>query len=203
MSHPGIYTVVITGGIASGKSAVSDLFARLGAAVVDTDLIAREVVQPGQPALHQIATEFGDDFLDKEGRLDRRKMRATIFSDPEMKHRLEAILHPLIAEEVFNKMKQLNAPYCILVIPLYTESSRYQWVDRVLVIDVPEEIQLERVMVRDRITREQAQAILDAQSSRQTRLAVADDILENSGTVDELHSKVEALHQKYLKLASR
>lgn len=199
--HPGIYTVVLTGGIASGKTAVSGCFERLGAAVIDTDLIAREVVEPGQPALARIVEEFGAGYLDQEGRLDRRRMRDVIFSDPQQKSRLEAILHPLIAREVLRQISQLNAPYCILVIPLFAESSAYPWIDRVLVVDVSEELQLERVMARDRISREQAQSILDSQSGRSARLALADDILDNSGSFAGLCEEVEKLHEKYLGLA--
>lgn len=201
MNRKAIYTIVLTGGIASGKSAVSDCFERLGAAVIDTDRIAREVVEPGQPALVRIAEEFGAEFLDQEGRLDRRRMRDAIFSDPEQKSRLEAILHPLIAGEVQRRITQLEAPYCILVIPLFAESSGYSWTDRVLVVDVSEETQIQRVMARDGINRKQAQAILDAQLGRTDRLALADDILDNSGSLAELNGKVKVLHKKYLELA--
>ena len=161
------FTVVLTGGIASGKTAVSDSFAKLGVPVIDTDLIAREVVEPGQPALKQISEIFGSDFLDGGGRLDRRKMREAIFTHPEKKSRLESILHPRIAEKVIERVSEVTAPYCLLVIPLYAESKAYDWINRVLVIDVSEEIQLERVMKRDQISREQAQSILSAQSTRQ------------------------------------
>jgi dephospho-CoA kinase len=197
----GIFTVVLTGGIASGKTAVSDCFARLGAAVIDTDLIAREIVQPGQPALTRIVEIFGTGFLDHDGGLDRRKMRDLVFSNPQQKSRLEAILHPLIAGEVLRRIKLLNAPYSILVIPLFAESSAYAWTDRVLVVDVNEEVQMERVMARDRITRVQAQSILDSQASRQARLALADDVLDNSGSFAGLCEEVEKLHEKYLELA--
>lgn len=197
----GIYTIVLTGGIASGKTAVSDRFRKLGAAVIDTDLIARDVVRPGQPGLTRIIEKFGNGFLDQDGQLDRRKMRNAIFSDPQLKAQLEAILHPLIAGEVLRKIGNLDAPYCILVIPLYTESSAYSWVDRVLVVDVNEEVQIARVMVRDGISAEQAQSILNSQASRSARLALADDILDNSGSLAELAEKVGQLHQKYLELA--
>lgn len=198
----GTFTVVLTGGIASGKTAVSDRFSKLGVPVIDTDVIARKVVEPGKPALTQIVEEFGEDFLDSDGRLDRRRMRDAIFSDAKQKDRLEAILHPLIAGEVMRQIDQLAAPYCILVIPLYAESIHYSWNDRVLVVDVDEETQTERVMARDDITREQAQAILDAQSSREERLSLADDVLENSGPLSELEAKVRALHGKYLNLST-
>ena len=197
---PGIFTVVLTGGIASGKTAVSDVFTRLGATVIDTDLIAREIVEPGQPALEHIAQSFGADFLDSEGGLDRGKMRQAIFSNPEQKSRLEAILHPPISEEVIRRVAELDGLYCILVIPLYAESSAYAWIDRVLVVDVSEEVQIERVMTRDKISREQARSILNAQTSRQDRLALADDVIENSGSLAELEEKIEVLHNSYLSL---
>lgn len=193
--------MVLTGGIASGKSAVSACFEKLGTPVVDTDIIAREVVEPGSPALERIAGELGAGFLDADGKLNRSKLRQAIFSDPELKSRLETILHPLIGKEVLQQVKQLDSPYCIIVIPLYAESSTYAWIDRVLVVDVIEDTQIERVMARDGISREQARAILNAQASRQDRLALADDILDNSGDLSELPEKVKALHEKYLSLA--
>ena len=168
--------------------------------VIDTDVIARELVEPGQPALDRIAKIFGTDVLDSKGRLNRRKMRHAIFSSPELKSRLEALLHPLIAEEVLRRMDHVTAPYCILVIPLYTESRSYRWVDRVLVVDVAEEQQIKRVMSRDHVEREQAEAVLNAQASRQERLALADDVIENSGTLSDLESKIDALHKKYSSL---
>jgi len=195
-----VITIVLTGGIASGKTAVSDCFAGLGVPVIDTDLIAREVVEPGQPALDRITEVFGSDFLTSEGRLDRQKMRQAIFSDPGQKSRLEAILHPLIAEEVALRVKELDSPYCILVIPLYAQSSAYTWIDRVLVVDVEEKVQIERVIARDNISRNQAKSILSAQTHRQDRLALADDVIDNSGSLTELQEKVIALHRKYLKL---
>ena len=193
--------MVLTGGIASGKSAVSACFEKLGTPVVDTDIIAREVVEPGSPALERIAGELGAGFLDADGKLNRSKLRQAIFSDPDLKSRLESILHPLIGKEVLQQVKQLDSPYCIIVIPLYAESSAYAWIDRVLVVDVIEDTQIERVMARDGISREQARAILNAQASRQDRLALADDILDNSGDLSELPEKVKALHEKYLSLA--
>ena len=193
-------TIVLTGGIASGKTAVSDCFAHLGVPVIDTDFIAREVVEPGQPALDRIAEVFGADFLDSEGRLDRQKMRQVIFSDPNQRSHLEAILHPLISEELIRRVNELDCPYCILVIPLYAQSSAYTWIDRVLVVDVEEEVQIERVMARDQISRYQAKSILSAQTHRQDRLTLADDVIDNSDSLVELQEKVLVLHRKYLKL---
>jgi dephospho-CoA kinase len=176
---------------------------RHGVPVVDTDQIARMIVEPGKPALKRIAESFGSEFLDSSGSLDRRKMRGAIFSDPKMKSRLEAILHPLISEEVVSQISSLPGPYCILVIPLYAESSSYDWIDRVLVVDVSEDIQIERVMARDRLGREQADAILRAQASRAERLTLADDVLDNSGSLSDLQLKVEDLHRDYLRMAAK
>jgi dephospho-CoA kinase len=197
-ARPDVYTVVLTGGIASGKTAVSNLFARLGVPVVDTDRIAHQVVEPGQPALKEIARLFGANFLDDKGRLERRKMRQAIFGDADLKARLEGILHPLIAAEALRLVGQIEAPYCLLVIPLYAESARWQWIDRVLVVDVAESEQIERVMTRDGINRRDAEAILAGQASRQARLALADDVIDNSGKLEDLDVQVNALHQKYL-----
>jgi dephospho-CoA kinase len=193
--------VVLTGGIASGKTAVSNHFARLGVPVIDTDRIAHEMVEPGQPALQRIAEIFGPEFLDVSGRLDRRKMRQAIFANAELKARLESILHPLIAAEALRRINALDSPYCILVIPLYTESARWPFIDRVLVVDAEEATQIERVMARDGIDHAQAEAILRAQAGRQERLALADDVIDNSGSLEDLQKQVEALHQTYLDLA--
>ena len=197
---PNVFTVVLTGGIASGKTAVSDCFSKMGVPVIDTDRIAREVVEPGQPALTQISGVFGSDYLDNDGRLDRRKMREAIFSKPALKSRLEGILHPLIAEKVIERISEVEAPYCLLVIPLFAESKAYDWINRVLVVDVSEEVQLKRVMARDKISRKHAQSILDAQSTRQQRITLADDIIDNSGDLNELEEKVKKLHKYYLSI---
>jgi dephospho-CoA kinase len=199
---PGVFTVVLTGGIASGKTAVSDRFARLGVPVIDTDRIAREVVEPGQPALEEICEAFGAEYLDHTGHLDRKKMRQAIFSDRSQKSRLEEILHPRIAREALRQIAAADFPYCLLVIPLYTESARWSWIDRVLVVDVAEAVQVERVMSRDGVDRRHAQAILAAQATRRQRLDLADEVIDNSGSLDELNRQVEALHEKYLRLAA-
>jgi dephospho-CoA kinase len=200
-SKPGAhrpFTVVLTGGIASGKSTVSRYFEKLGATVIDTDIIAREVVTPGQPALRHIAKTFGPEVLQPDGSLDRKKLRKTIFSDPNARKKLESILHPLIREEADRRVAQACGPYCILVIPLYSRASGYRNVNRVLVVDVSEETQIQRVMERDGISKEQALAILDAQASRQERLAQSDDVIENSGDIDALKLQIEKLHNRYL-----
>ena len=197
MENPETFVVVLTGGIASGKTAISQLFVQRGVPVIDTDQIAHEIVEPGQPALKRIAEAFGQEFLNEKGRLDRKKMRNAIFSDPGLKDRLEGILHPAIAAEVDQRVAQIDAPWCLLVVPLLKERGLFQWIDHVLVVDVKESVQIERVMQRDSITREQAQSILDAQPSRRERLAMADDILDNSGSLEELEARVDKLYRKY------
>jgi dephospho-CoA kinase len=203
VTKPGIFSVVLTGGIASGKTTVSDLFEELGVPVIDTDRIARELVEPGKPALKAIVKRFGADYLDGEGQLDRRKMRTAIFTDPEARTRLENILHPLIGNEVIHRISALDADYCIIVIPLYANSGAYEWVDRVLVVDAEEETQIARVMERDQINRVQAEAILASQASRQQRLALADDVILNEGPLEQLAARVQELHAGYLALGAK
>jgi dephospho-CoA kinase len=196
------YRVALTGGIASGKSTVAELFADLGVPVIDTDLIAREVVEPGQPALAEVVAAFGEDVLDVTGRLDRRRLRERIFADPQARRRLEAILHPAIRREMERRSREARGPYQLLVIPLLAEGGRRDHVDRVLLVDVPEELQVERLMRRDGVSREQAQASLGAQASRAARLAIADDVLQNTGAADDLHDAVATLHARYRALAA-
>ena len=195
--------VGLTGGIASGKSTVANLFAALGVPVIDTDVIARQVVEPGQPALAQVVESFGRAVLDAEGRLDRRRMREQIFADPAAKRRLEAILHPAIRDEMERQSRTAGGPYQVLVIPLLTEGGRRDHLDRVLLVDVPEELQIQRLMMRDGVSHEQAQASLNAQATRAQRLAMADDVIRNDGTPEDLSRRVEEIHQLYLSLASR
>jgi dephospho-CoA kinase len=194
--------VALTGGIASGKSTVADLFARRGVPVIDTDMIAREVVEPGAPALAQVVSAFGPGILGPDGRMDRRAMRERIFSDPDAKRRLEAILHPAIRAEMEHQSKAASGPYQILVIPLFTEGGRRDHVDRVLLVDVPEALQVERLMLRDGVTHEQAAASLNAQATRAQRLALADDVIHNTGQVTGLAERVAELHEKYVTLCA-
>ena len=195
------FIVVLTGGIASGKTAASNYFAQLGVPVVDTDVIAHQIVEPGQPALNRIRLQFGEGFVTSEGRLDRRKMRDAIFSDPELKSRLENILHPAIAAEAMRQITRLDTPWCVLVIPLLVETDLFPWIDRVLVVDADESAQIERVMERDEISMEQAKSILRAQSNRQERLALADDIIRNDGSLEQLQSAVDQLYDQYTIMA--
>jgi len=196
------FRVALTGGIASGKTTVANLFAELGVPLIDTDVIARQVVEPGQPALAVIVSTFGPDVLDADGRLDRRRMRERIFTDPAAKRRLEAILHPAIRVEMERQSREAGGSYQMLVIPLLTESRRRDPFDRVLLVDVPEELQIQRLMMRDGVTHDQAQASLNAQASRAERLAMADDVVRNTGRVDDLRDEIAKLHAQYLALAA-
>jgi dephospho-CoA kinase len=192
----------LTGGIGSGKSEVSRLFAELGAAVIDTDIISRELVEPGQPALQEIVNTFGAGVLDTEGRLDRDKLRQQIFADPEKRRQLETILHPRIRARALELSDTANAPYCLLVIPLLVESGNNYPLDRVLVVDTPVECQIERVSARDGLPPEQIKSILESQSSREQRNAIADDVIINDKGMNELHEAVKRLDQQYRQLAA-
>ena len=201
MSTKPPFRVALTGGIASGKSTVADLFAALGVPVIDTDVIAREVVEPGRPALTQVIETFGSEVLGSDGRLNRRRLRERIFADPDAKRRLEAILHPAIRAEMERQSRAADGPYQVLVIPLLTEGKRRDHVDRVLLVDVPEELQIQRLVSRDGVSHEQAQASLNAQATRAERLTMADDVVRNTGRPDDLRDAVAGLHARYLRLA--
>jgi dephospho-CoA kinase len=196
------FRVALTGGIASGKTTVANLFAALGVPVIDTDVIAREVVEPGRPALAEVVATFGMDVLDADGRLDRRRMRELIFADPGARRRLEAILHPAIRAEMERQSQAAGGHYQVLVIPLLAEGGRRDHVDRVLVVDAPEELQVARLVERDHVSHEAARASLAAQATRTARLAIADDVVTNSGQVDALREAVMQLHERYLQLAA-
>jgi dephospho-CoA kinase len=192
----------LTGGIASGKSIVTQRFAELKVPVIDADIAARRVVEPGEPGLEQVVRRFGLGVLDASGKVDRRALRELIFSDPASRQALDAILHPLIRAAMEQQAADAKGPYLVMAIPLLIESGRArERVDRVLVVDVDEARQLERVQARDGSSAEQARAILASQASRETRLAAADDVLENDGSVADLRQAVDDLHEKYLHLA--
>ena len=191
----------LTGGIASGKTTVANLFAELGATVIDTDIIAREVVAPGQPALDEIAAAFGDRVLQPDGSLDRGALRARIFASEEDRRTLEAITHPRIRAEALRQADAAGGPYQLIVVPLLVQSPLRGSVDRVLVVDCPEKLQIERLVARDGESEVGARRILAAQSSRGERLAIADDIITNDGGLEDLREQVAALHEIYRSLA--
>jgi dephospho-CoA kinase len=193
----------LTGGIGSGKSTVARLFAAMDIPVIDMDLIARQVVEPGLPALEQITQEFGSDVLDDNGRLDRRRLRELIFDSKEKRRRLEAILHPVIRQETQRQISELDASYCIVVIPLLLESQQNSLVDRILVVDVPESLQISRTMKRDDISAEDAQKILAAQIDRDSRLAAADDVIDNSVELSQVRDRLAELDQQYRIMAEK
>jgi dephospho-CoA kinase len=192
----------LTGGIASGKSTVARRFIELGIPVIDADESARTVVQPGRPGLAQLTKRFGDGVLNAYGELDRPGLRNLVFADDELRHDLEAILHPLIRADMEHRADEAAGPYLVMAIPLLVEGGNQNRVDRILVVDVGEEVQLQRVMERDSITLEQARSILAAQASRAVRLQAADDVIVNAGTVADLRRAVDALHERYLGLAA-
>ena len=192
----------LTGGIASGKSTVAQRFMDLGVPVIDADVAAREVVAPGKPGLQQVIDRFGSRVVAENGELDRRALREIVFNDPEARRDLEAILHPLIRAEMDRSAAVAVGPYIVMAVPLLIEGGSRDRVDRILVVDVDEAVQLQRVMARDHCSAEQAEAILASQAPRSARLAAADDVLPNGGTVTELRQAVDALHQQYLRLAA-
>jgi dephospho-CoA kinase len=196
------FVVGLTGGIGSGKSVVADLFAGLGITVVDADLVAREVVQPGSTALKAIAEHFGDVVIKADGTLDRPVLRQLVFRDEENRRWLEELLHPLIRTEIETRLAQSRSPYSLLVSPLLFETGQNRLTNRVVVVDVPEEIQLERAMRRDNNDEEQIRAIMKSQASRDNRLKRADDVIDNSGTLAELEPVIASLHQTWLELAT-
>lgn len=195
--------VGLTGGIASGKSLVGNMFAKLGAALVDTDVIAREVVADGEPGLAAVVAKFGVAVLLPSGELNRPVLRSLVFADEAKRRALEEILHPLIRERTLAKLAATEAPYALVAVPLLIETGFVEIVDRILVVDCPESMQLERLTRRDAIPKEEAVAMLRAQSDRATRLKAAHDVIDNSGTPDATRRQVEVLHRRYLDLAAQ
>jgi len=193
------YVVGLTGGIGSGKSAAADEFARLGATVVDTDVIAREVTAPGGAAIPALRGLFGPEYFDPSGAMDRSRMRAKVFTDPAAKKSLEALLHPMIRTESERQIAAATGPYVVYVVPLLVESGNYRSrVDRVAVVDCPEDVQLERVRRRSQLPEDEVRKIIASQVPRGQRRAAADDLIDNGGTLDALHKRVLELHQAYL-----
>ena len=193
--------VAVTGGIGSGKSTVADLFKAKGVPVIDTDMIARQLVQAGSPLLKQIITEFGSVYLDTDGNLQRKALRKLIFSETAARTKLENLLHPPIHAAVTAKLQKIDAPYCLLLIPLLARSKQPYPYDRILVIDVPEAIQIQRTIERDQQDPDLIRRIIASQTPRAELLEIADDIIDNSGDLPALTAAVNKLHQRYLSLS--
>jgi dephospho-CoA kinase len=193
----------LTGGIASGKSAVADMFMARGIQVIDTDLLAREVVEPGQPGLAAVAATFGEQFLNSDGSLDRGKLRQQVFADSTARVQLEAIMHPLILAATHEYARATDSPYLVIAVPLLAETGFDAELNRILVIDCPAELQLERLMQRDSETEASARNILAAQASRAARLAIADDVISNTGSLADLETEVGRLHEMYMDLSNQ
>ena len=196
-----VFRVGLTGGIASGKTTVADMFGALGAVLIDTDIIAREVVMPGTSGLDAVVAVFGNQVLTGDGALDRPALRRIVFADPDKRRELEAIVHPLIREETARQMNAAGGPYQVVIVPLLVESPTRYAVDRILVVDCEESVQLERLLQRDTDSEEQARNIIRTQASREERLSIADDVVDNGASLDETRDRVEKLHHRYLSLA--
>ena len=200
---PTLNTFGLTGGIASGKSLACDYFEKLGAVIIDTDQAARECVLPNSSALTQIADKFGPSMILEDGSLNRKALRAIIFSDPDKKKWLEELLHPLIRKRVNEQLEAVpDNTYAIIAIPLLVENqSNYQWLNGIIVVDTSEELQLSRLIARDGSDRQEAQAIINAQSSREDRINIADYVIENNGSTDHLKQQVEQVHQSIMEVS--
>ena len=199
------YFIGLTGGIASGKSALEKAFAKQGVVVTDADLLAREVVAPGEPALAAVVERFGRDVLQADGQLDRAALRVRVFGDPDQRRALEAILHPAIRARLEAICRAAPGPYAIATVPLLTEGggrAAYPWLHRILVVDTPAAVQKARLMQRDGIDATLADQMMAAQASRAERLALADDIVVNDGDIHHLQHAADALHLRYLALAT-
>jgi dephospho-CoA kinase len=197
-----MFVVGLTGGIGSGKTTVANLFADLGVDLIDADELSRVAVEPGSDALAAIAEKFGSEILTAQGSLARSELRRIVFADAEKRQWLEALLHPIIAELIVERIAESRSPYCLLVSPLLLETSQSELVQRILVIDLSESSQLERTMQRDGSDRETIEAIIASQINREQRLLAADDVLNNESDLDSLPQRVASLHQKYLDLSS-
>lgn len=196
-----MFTVGLTGGIGSGKSTVAGVFAELGVEIIDADVVAREVVEPPSTALDAIRARYGAEILTADGALDRPRMRQLVFADEAERAWLEDLLHPLIEERIRQGIAGCDSPYCMLVSPLLLETSQRRLVDRVLVVDVSRQTQLQRSLLRDQSERATIEAIIDAQASREERLRAADDVIDNEGAKNSLTAHVRELHARYLSLS--
>ena len=197
-----MFTIGLTGGIGSGKSTVANMFRDLGVPVYDTDAIARQLVDPGQPALNEIIDSFGNQILLADGSLDRQKLKQLVFNDEQARLKLESILHPRIKEELLQKINSGKTAYCVAVIPLMLEKNWQSLVDRIVVVDVSEETQVQRASHRDQIPEAMVRKIMESQIDRKSRLAKADDIIDNNGESQSVQARVNTLHKKYLAMAA-
>lgn len=201
MASNDIFRIGLTGGIASGKSTVADFFAALGVPIIDTDVIAREVVAPGEPALNEIRDAFGGSVIAEDGTLDRARLRDVVFADAQRRTVLEGILHPRIRIAAFRQAALAAGPYVVIVVPLLYESPMKPAMERILVVDCSQETQLQRLRVRDNESDEQAHRIIAAQASRAERLSIADDVISSEVSLEDTHNAVSSLHESYLSLA--
>ncbi len=193
--------VGLTGGIGSGKSTVAALFAAKSVPIIDTDMLARDITQPGQPTLDKIVEIFGKNMLLPDGHLDRARLRKLVFSNEQKRKQLEDLLHPLIRDEIKSKAALLEAPYCIVMIPLLFETPPNPFIQRILVVDASEELQISRTTLRDRSSKDDVSAILKTQANREKRLRLTDDVIVNDGLYEDLIPQVDKLHELYLSLA--
>jgi len=191
----------LTGGIGSGKSVASDKFKSLGVAVVDADVASRTVVEPGKPALKEIQDHFGSGIITAEGKLDRNKLREIIATDAEERKWLESVLHPKIGEQITKEISESTSVYTLFVAPLLLETNSQEMCSRVVVVDVPKDVQIQRTAKRDKVSPNQVEQMVAAQMKREKRLEKADDVLLNSGTIEDLEKQVEELHKKYIQMA--
>lgn len=192
-----VLKIGLTGGIGSGKSTVCKIFSEFGVPVIDADIIAHSLVRPGMPALEEIAKTFGKELISNDGTLDRKKIRDQIFANDTERKKLENILHPAVYKEISVQVENINSKYCIISIPLLIETDASDTVDRILVIDVPRELQLQRASNRDKTNKSDIKLIIDSQISREDRLAAADDIVNNDGNIENLHRQISGLHEYY------
>jgi len=192
----------LTGGMGCGKSTAAGMFSEFNVTVIDADSIARDLVQPCSPLLEQIISKFGPELVDRNGQLNRARLRSLVFENPQKRRWLEQLIHPPILAEMELRAKACRQPYCVLCIPLLVETHQEKMVDRILVIDLPAEIQIRRIKQRDQLSEREIEAVLQAQTDRQTRLATAHDIIDNSGDREQLKLQIEKLHKKYLRIAS-
>lgn len=192
-----VLKIGLTGGIGSGKSTACKIFSELGIPIIDADIIAHETVQTGRPALQSIINEFGEDIVTANGNLDRKKLRDKIFKNETTRRKLEDILHPLVYREIINETKNIYSKYCIISIPLLLETNSKKIIDRILIIDLPEELQISRASIRDNTNRHDIEAIIRSQISRKNRLTAADDIINNEGNVNNLRKQICDLHTLY------